>query len=68
MIFYAAIEPTEHYLEHHSDVPWKEVVENITEIKKPRKKENKYQYENKKIYILCEKKDGILFVINAKRK
>lgn len=68
MIHYAAVEPTKHYLEFHTDVPWEEVVSTIMATKRPRKKGDKYQYENKRVYLLCEKKNGVLFVINAKRK
>lgn len=68
MVHYTTVEPTEHYLEHHADVPWGEVFNAIIESKRPRKKNNKFQYENKFLYILCEKRGNILFVINAKRK
>ena len=68
MVYFTAIEPTEHYLEKHSkDVPWDKVVEIIFSTKNPRKKGDKFEIEKDGYYILFEIKNNILYVINAKK-
>jgi hypothetical protein len=69
MVYFTKIQPTEHYLtEHEKDVPWDEVVEIIFSTKNPRKKENKFEIETNKYYVLFKVENNILFVINAKRR
>ena len=64
---FKSIRKTDHYKEHHEkDVPWSEVIEIILTTKNPRKKDNKIEIKINKHYILCELKDNILWVINAK--
>jgi hypothetical protein len=69
MVYFTEIQPTEHYLtEHEKDVPWDKVVEIIFSIKNPRKKEDKFEIETDKYYVLFKVENNILFVINAKRR
>ncbi|MBI4155460.1 hypothetical protein HY498_05245 [Candidatus Woesearchaeota archaeon] len=66
MVYFERIEPTEHYLIHHSkNVRWEKVVEVILTTKNPRKKGSKFEID-KGYYILFEIKEGTLYVINAK--
>ena len=68
MVYFEDIEPTDHYLEEHEkDVPWDKVVEIIFGTKNPRKKGDKFEIEKDGYYILFEIKNGILYVINAKK-
>ncbi|MGV8087160.1 MAG: hypothetical protein ACP5N1_06025 [Candidatus Woesearchaeota archaeon] len=69
MVYFTDIQPTKHYLEEHEkDVPWDKVVEIIFSIKNPRKKEDKFEIETQKYYLLFKIENNILYVINAKRK
>jgi hypothetical protein len=69
MVYFTEIQPTEHYLtEHQRDVPWNKVVEIIFSTKNPRKKEDKFEIETDKYYVLFRIENNTLFVINAKRK
>jgi hypothetical protein len=69
MVYFTAIEPTNHYLEEHSkDVPWDEVVNLILSTKNPRKKGNNFEIEKNGYYILFKVENNILWVINAKRE
>lgn len=69
MVYFADIEPTDHYLEEHEkDVPWDKVVEIIFSTKNPRKKGDNYEIERDGYYILFEIKNNILYVINAKKE
>ncbi len=60
------IKPTEHYLEHHSNIPWYKVVEVILTSKQRRKKGDKIVIKKDNNYVLCRLKDKTLWVINAK--
>lgn len=60
------IKPTRHYIEHHSNIPWYKVVEIILTSKDRRKKGDKIAVKQGNRYILCELKNNILWVINAK--
>ena len=65
---FTAIEPSEHYLEHHlHEVPWEEAVRLILQTKNPRKKGENYEIETKDRYLLFTIKDETLILINAKR-
>ncbi|MFA6072809.1 MAG: hypothetical protein WC758_01720 [Candidatus Woesearchaeota archaeon] len=69
MVYFTSIQPTKHYIEEHEkDVPWDDVVEIILFTKNPRKKEDKFEIENTKYYILFKIENNTLYVINAKRK
>ena len=70
MVYFTGIKKTKHYEEEHEqDVPWGEVIEVIFKSSKNmRKKEDKYEIEAGKYYILMELKNKMLHVINAKRK
>lgn len=69
MVYFTDIKPTQHYIdEHEKDVPWHEVVEIILTTKNPRRKDNKFEIEKEKYYVLFEIKDNILYIINAKRR
>lgn len=66
-MYFNAIRKTEHYKEHHECfVPWSKVIEIIMTEKNPRKKEDKIEIKTDNYYLLCEIKDNILWVINAK--
>jgi hypothetical protein len=68
-VYFASIEPSDHYLEHHAhDCLWEEVVGIIFITKNPRKKGNKYEIETSTHYVLFEIQEQKLIVINAKRK
>ena len=68
MVYFTSIQPTTHYIEEHSqDVPWEEVVEVILKTKNPRKKDNKFEIENERYYILFRMENNVAYVINAKR-
>jgi len=70
MVYFTDIKKTKHYQEEHEqNVPWGEVIEIIFKSSKNiRKKEDKYEIETDKYYILMELKNKVLYVINAKRK
>jgi beta-galactosidase beta subunit len=66
-MYFNAIRKTEHYKEYHEcHVPWSKVIEIIMTAKNPRKKEDKIEIITDSYYLLCEIKDNILWVINAK--
>jgi len=66
-MYFRAIRKTEHYKENHEkDFPWSSVIEILLTTKNPRKFEDKIEIKEKNCYILCELKDNILWVINAK--
>ena len=69
MVYFTKISKTEHYVkEHEQEVPWSEVVEVIFKSSKHiKKKDNKYEIETEKYYILMKLEDKILYVINAKK-
>ena len=70
MVHFTAIKKTKHYEEYHEqDIPWSEVIEIIFKSSKNiKKKEDKYEIETEKYYILMELKNKVLYVINAKRR
>ncbi|MDP2750659.1 MAG: hypothetical protein Q8O89_07555 [Nanoarchaeota archaeon] len=69
MTRYEKIEKTEHYkICHEKDFPFEEVCRIVLSAKSLRKKENKIVLITDQYYILCELKEKILYVINAKRK
>ena len=66
-MYFKAIRKTEHYKEYHEkDVPWSKVIEIILTTKNPRKKGDKIEIKTKNYYILCQLKNNILWIINAK--
>ena len=70
MVYFIAIKKTNHYKEYHEqDIPWSEVIEIIFKSSKNiKKKDDKYEIETEKYYILMEVKNKVLYVINAKRR
>ncbi len=69
MVHFRSIRKTRHYIEEHeSEVPWEKVVELIFTTKSPRRKGDVFEIENSKHYVLFSIEEGILWVINAKRK
>ena len=61
------IRKTNHYKENHEkNFPWSKVIEIILTTKNPRKKGDKIEIKTGKHFILCELKNNILWVINAK--
>ena len=68
MVYFRAIRKTTHYVEYHEhEVPWSKVIEIVLGTKSKRKKGNKIEIETGKYYVLCELKENVLWVINAKR-
>jgi len=68
-MYWEEIRRTEHYEEYHKGtLPWSEVIRLIYTIKNKRKKGDKIEIEDDKVYMLCELKEKILYVINVKRK
>ena len=69
MVYFRRIRKTRHYREEHErEVPWHKVVELIFATKNPRKKEDVFEIDDGKHYILFTIREGTLYVINAKRK
>ena len=69
MVYFKEIRPTIHYLnEHQKEVSWEEVIRIILTTKNPRKKGETFEIETQEHYIVFAVYDGILFVINAKRR
>lgn len=69
MVYFTEIGKAQHYVDYHEhEVPWSKVVEIILTTKNKRKKGNKIEIETEKYYILCELKEHILWVINAKHQ
>ena len=67
-MYFKEIRKTKHYKENHEkDFPWSKIIEKILTNKNPRKKDNKIKIKTDNYYILCEIKDNILWVINAKQ-
>ena len=68
-MLFTSVRKTEHYKQfHEGQVPWSKVIEIILlSSKKMRKKGDKLEIETDEYYILCELKDNVLWVINAKR-
>ncbi len=65
---FKGIRKTKHYKEYHEkNFPWSKVIEIILTAKNKRKKGNKIEIKTKDYYILCQLKDSILWVINAKQ-
>ena len=68
MVYFTAIEPTDHYLEEHEkDVQWDKVIEIVFSTKNPRKKGDKFEIEKDGYYLLFEVRNKIIYVINAKK-
>lgn len=64
---FGSIRKTDHYRkEHEKNFPWSKVIEIILTSKNRRKKGNKIEIKAKNHYILCQLKDSVLWVINAK--
>ena len=70
MVYFTVIKKTKHYEEdHEQDIPWSDVIEIIFKSSKNiKKKDDKYEIETDKYYILMVLKNKILHVINAKRR
>lgn len=69
MVYFQYIRKTGHYREYHEkEVPWREVVEAIFTIKNPRKNGDVFEIDNDRIYVIFKVEEGVLSVINAKRK
>lgn len=67
-MFFKSIRKTKHYkVYHEKNFPWSKVIEIILTAKNRRKKRDKIEIKAKHYYILCELKDNILWVINAKQ-
>ncbi|MEK6932494.1 MAG: hypothetical protein AABW56_01725 [Nanoarchaeota archaeon] len=68
-MYWKEVRQHEHFnLHHKGTLAWSDVVRLIYKIKNKRKKGDKVEIEDDKIYMLCELKDKILYVINVKRK
>ncbi len=68
-MYWKEIRRSKHFEEYHKGtLAWSDVIRLIHLIKNKRKKGDKIEIENNKIYILCEIKEQVLYVINVKRK
>lgn len=66
-MYFKSIKKTKHYKEfHEKNFPWSKVIEIILTTKNRRKKGNKIEIKTAKYYVLCQLKNNILWVINAK--
>lgn len=66
-MYFTEIRKSQHYTDNHEhELPWSKVVEIIFTTKNKRKKGNKIEIETDRYYLLCEIKDNVLWVINAK--
>lgn len=66
-MYFTEIKKSQHYVDHHEhEMPWSKVVEIILTTKNKRKKGDKIEIETNRYYLLCELKDNVLWVINAK--
>ncbi|GBE20284.1 hypothetical protein BMS3Abin17_01022 [archaeon BMS3Abin17] len=67
-MYFRSIKKTKHYKEHpEQNFPWSKVIGIILTAKNKRKKEDKIEIKTKNHYILCQLKNNILGVINAKQ-
>lgn len=67
-MYFTSIRKSKHYKEHHEKhFPWSKVIEIILTAKNKRKKGDKIEIKMKNYYLLCQLKDNILWVINAKQ-
>ncbi len=67
-MYWKEIRRSRHFEEYHKgNMAWSDVIRLIYTLKNKRKKGNKIEIENEKVYILCEIRDSILYVINVKK-
>lgn len=68
-MYWEEIRRSAHFEQHHKGtLAWSDIVRFIYVTKNKRKKWNKIEIEDDKIYMLCELKEKILYVINVKKK
>lgn len=68
-MYWKEIRRSKHFVQYHKGtLAWSDVIHLIYAIKNKRKKAGKIEIEDDKVYILCELKDKILYVMNVKRK
>jgi hypothetical protein len=68
-MYWKEIRRSDHFEEHHKGaLAWSDIVRLVYTIKDKRRKGNKLEIEDKRVYILCELKDKVLHVINVKIK
>jgi len=68
-VYWKEIRKSKHFEEYHrGSLAWSDVIRLIYTIKNKRKKGNKIEIEDDRVYILCELKERILNVINVKIK
>jgi len=68
-MYWKEIKRSEHFDKYHKGtLAWSWVVRLVYCIKNKRKKRSKIEIESDKIYILCELKDSVLYIINVKKK
>ena len=66
-MWFKSIRKSKHYKDYHEkDFPWSRVIEIILTAKNKRKKGDKIEIKTTKYYLLCQLKNNILWVINAK--
>ena len=69
MVYFRSVRKTRHYEEEHErEVPWDRVVELIFTVKNPKRKGSCFEIESGRHYVLFRIENGVLWVINAKRK
>jgi hypothetical protein len=68
-MYWTEIRKSEHYNLYHSNVlSWAQVIQSIYLIKNKRKKGNRIEIEDDRLYILCQIRNKTLYVINVKVK
>jgi len=68
-MYWTEIRRSKHFEKHHKGtLAWSDVIRLIYTIKNKRKKGEKIEIEDNRVYILCELKDRTLFVLNVKVK
>ncbi len=67
-MYFKDVRRTKHYTkEHEHEVPWRKVLDLIYETKDHRKVGNVIVIKDRRFYVVCVQKNGILYVINAKK-
>lgn len=68
-MYWKKIRRSEHFKKFHAgNLDWYEVIHLIYNTKNKRKKGDKIEIEDDRVYILCEIRDHVLYVINVKTK
>jgi len=68
-VWFKEVRKSVHFDEYHKGtLAWNELLQLIYSIKKGRKKGDKFEIQNDRLYILGEVNGKILYIINVKKK